>query len=100
MAYTLFVMPQAWQEMKALPGTMRQRVKREVDQLRENPQPSQSKQLQMAASGVVLYRVRLDRWRLVYAVNETEQQIQVLAVRKRPPYNYDDLDELLEQLDP
>lgn len=98
MAYTVFVMPQAWQEMNALPGNMRQRVRREVDRLRNNPKPAQSKQLEVAISGVVLYRVRLDRWRLVYAVNEAAQQIQVLAVRKRPPYNYDDLDELLKRL--
>jgi len=85
--------------MRALPGAMRQRIKREVDELGSTPYPSQSKRLRLTASGVALYRVRLDRWRLVYAVHETEEQIQVLTVRKRPPYNYDDLDQLLEQLD-
>lgn len=99
MTYTVFVTPQAWQEMKALPGNMRQRVKREIDGLSNNPTPGQSKQLQIGTSGLLLYRVRLDRWRVVYAVDETAQQIQVLAVRKRPPYNYDDLDELLERLE-
>jgi mRNA interferase RelE/StbE len=98
MAYAIYVVPQAWQEMKRLPGNMRQRVKREVDRLRTNPRPPNSKQLDVAASEVTLHRVRLDRWRLVYSVDEDERQIHVLAVRKRPPYNYGDLDELLVKI--
>jgi mRNA interferase RelE/StbE len=31
----------------------------------------------------------------VYAVTETGKTIDVLAVRKRPPYDYGDLDQLL-----
>lgn len=98
MAYAVLVTPQAWQEMKRLPGNMRQRIKREVDGLRDDPMPPKSKQLDVAVSSAKLYRVRLDRWRLVYAVDEGEQQIQVLAVRKRPPYNYGDLADLLTQI--
>ena len=98
MEYAVFVIPQAWHEMKTLPGNLRQRVKREVDGLRDNPRPAQSKQLEVTTTGVVLYRVRLDRWQLVYSINEAAQQIQVLAIRKRPPYNYDDLDELLARM--
>lgn len=98
MAYTVFVIPQAWQEMKELPGNMRQRVKREVDQLRDDPRPARSQQLTVETTGVVLCRVRLDRWRLVYAISEDTNQIFVLAIRKRPPYNYDDLNHLLKKI--
>lgn len=98
MAYTVFVIPQAWQEMKALPGNMRQWVKREVDLLRDNPRPGRSKQLTVETSDVMLFRLRLDRWRLVYAISKDSRQIYVLAVRKRPPYNYDDLADLLTQV--
>jgi len=31
----------------------------------------------------------------VYAVTEADKTIDVLAVRKRPPYDYGDLDQLL-----
>lgn len=95
MSHAVFVTPQAWHEMKTLPGNVRQRVKREVDGLRSNPRPPQSKQLAVAVTGVSLFRVRLDRWRLIYALNDDEKQVYVLAIRKRPPYTYDDLDELL-----
>jgi mRNA interferase RelE/StbE len=34
----------------------------------------------------------------VYAVTEAERAVDVLAVRKRPPYDYGDLEELLEKV--
>lgn len=40
-------------------------------------------------------RLRLDNWRIVYAVIETDVQVvAVVAVRRRPPYDYGDLPEL------
>lgn len=92
--YKVYVTPQAWSEMKSLPGYMRQRVKRAVDGLSGDPRPAQSKELAVE-SGRELRRLRLDRWRIVYAVMEDEKWVDVLAVRKRPPYDYGDLGELL-----
>ena len=40
-------------------------------------------------------RLRIDSWRVLYAIDEEWEIITVLAVRKRPPYNYDDLRDLL-----
>jgi len=34
----------------------------------------------------------------VYAITETEHMIDVLAVRKRPPYDYGDLEGLLDDV--
>ena len=42
-----------------------------------------------------LRRIRLERWRIVYAITESDQAIDVLTVRKRPPYDYGDLERLL-----
>jgi mRNA interferase RelE/StbE len=92
--YEVYVTPQAWQEMYSLPGYIRQRVKRVVDELSQNPRPAKSKELD-AKYGRELRRLRLDRWRIVYAVTEDEKWVDVLAVRKRPPYDYGDLEELL-----
>ena len=41
-------------------------------------------------------RLRLDRWRIVYAITEADEVVDVLAVRKRPPYDYGDLESLLK----
>jgi len=40
----------------------------------------------------------LDQWRLLYAVSQEEEIIDILAVRKRPPYDYGDLSTLLEEI--
>lgn len=43
-------------------------------------------------------RIKLDNWRVVYAVNEIWQEVGVLTIQKRPPYDYEDLDQLLSEL--
>jgi mRNA interferase RelE/StbE len=48
--------------------------------------------------GVEFYRLRMDRWRILYAVNEEKGWIWVLAIRRRPPYDYTDLSELSRKL--
>lgn len=92
--YTVYVTPRALREIKNLPGNVRQRVRRAVGAFADNPRPAGSKKLE--ASEFNLYRLRLDTWRIVYAVNEGESIVDVLAVRKRPPYDYGDLTRLVE----
>jgi mRNA interferase RelE/StbE len=43
-------------------------------------------------------RLRLDKWRVVYAITEEDKAVDVLAVRKRPPYDYSDLEKLLANM--
>ena len=95
--YTVYVTPRAWSEIKDLPGNMRQRVKRAIGELGNNPRPATSKALDIPDFEIDLYRLRLDRWRIVYAITEAESAIDILTVRKRPPYDYGDLTELLAE---
>jgi mRNA interferase RelE/StbE len=90
------VHPQAWQEIKELPGNMPQRVRQTTDGLQAEPRPSQCKRLDTPDPALELRRIRLDRWRIVYAISEDEKLIDILAVRKRPPYDYGDLEQLLQ----
>ena len=46
-----------------------------------------------------LWRLRLDAWRVVYLVDQEWDQVYVLAARKRPPYQYEDLASLLTEVD-
>lgn len=94
--YRVYITPAAWREVKHLPGNMRQRVRKAVDGLRENPRPSRSKPLQVSGIAAEVRRIRMDRWRIVYAIVEEDQAVDVLAVRKRPPYDYGDLESLLK----
>jgi mRNA interferase RelE/StbE len=92
----VYVTPAAWKEIKSLPGRMRQRMRKAVDALAENPRPAKSKALEVPDLPCEIRRLRMDRWRLVYAITEADEVVDVLAVRKRPPYDYGDLEGLLK----
>ena|SRR2546425_1003686 len=94
-AYRIYVLPTAFREAKALPGNMRQRVKRAIAALADEPRPPESKPLGVTGLPAELRRLLLDQWRIVYPIDESERTIDVLAVRKRPPYDYGDLQGLI-----
>ena len=96
--YEVYVTPQAFAEIRRLPAHVRQRVRRAVSALADDPRPPGSQRLDAPEPAREVRRLRLDRWRLVYAITEAEQAVDVLAVRKRPPYDYRDLETLLAEL--
>jgi len=89
--YTVYVTPAAWREIKDLPGHMRQRVRRAVD-------PLASKALHLPDLDYDVWRLQPDKWRIVYAIGEAAKAVDVLAARKRPPYDYGDLGRLLARV--
>ena len=100
-AYTVYVTAEALAVVKRLPGKVRQRVKRSIDDIENEPRPHDSKQLEfpdperLPGRGIEVRRLRVDKWRVLYTIREDEKVIDVLAIRKRPPYDYGDLQELL-----
>lgn len=97
--YTVYVTPSAWREIKDLPGHMRQQIKRAIDALADNPHLPASKALIIPEElKYEVRRFRLDKWRVVYAVTEEDKAVDVLTVRKRPPYDYSDLEKLLADM--
>ena len=97
--YRIYVTQEVLAEIKELPGNVRQRVRSSIRGLATDPHPNQSKQLQFDVPDRQLFRIRLDNWRIVYAIGESEHVIDILAIRKRPPYDYGDLSRLLEELE-
>jgi mRNA-degrading endonuclease RelE of RelBE toxin-antitoxin system len=93
--YTVYVVPQAWNELQVLPGHVPQRIRRAISALADTPRPNNSKALTLLDITVEVRRIRLDRWRIIYIVTDQEQAIDVVAVRKRPPYDYGDIAQLL-----
>ncbi len=99
--YKVWLRPAVHTSRKQLPGYVRQRIRRILDDLGQNPYPAKSQSLELPASAPIEWavrRIRLDNWRIVYAVNETWQEIGVLTIQKRPPYDYEDLELLLSEL--
>ncbi len=96
--YQVYVTPGASKEIRELPGNVRQRVKRVVTGFAIDPRPAGSKRLDVPDVAYELYRLRIENWRIVYAVTDVDGIVDVLAVRKRPPYDYGDLGELLRRM--
>ena len=91
-------------EIRRLPGNFRQRVVRALQALQKQPRPSDSEPLDLEKiaieipTGLEPRRIRMENWRIVYVIEDEDLCVSVLAIRKRPPYQYDDLDELLASL--
>lgn len=100
--YSLFIEPEVHAARRSLPGHIRQRVHRLISDFASTPRPANSRKLTTQSlslpAEVEIYRVRLDKWRIVYAVNDSEAWVWVLAIHRRPPYDYADLPELIQKL--
>ena len=100
-SYQVKVTNQVRKEIRRLPGNVRQRAIHTLRALEQEPRPHNSRPLDAAKAGIVLEpgaelcRIRIASWRIVYLVEEEWKLISVLAIRKRPPYQYNDLDGLL-----
>jgi mRNA-degrading endonuclease RelE of RelBE toxin-antitoxin system len=100
-SYRVVVTDAARREIRRAPGGMRQRIMRLLRDLEQEPRPSESRVLDTPKAavslkpGTELRRIRLAAWRVVCLLDEGANVVTVLAVRKRPPYQYDDLAELL-----
>jgi mRNA-degrading endonuclease RelE of RelBE toxin-antitoxin system len=90
-----YLSPEALADLKRVPGNLRRRVIITIDALEENPRPARSKRLEIEGESREIRRLRLDKWRVIYLV--LEEQTFILAIRKRPPYDYDDVKNLIEE---
>jgi mRNA interferase RelE/StbE len=101
-SYKVEIMEDARLEIRSMPGNFRQRILRELQSLQKNPRPHHSKTLNTTKidkhldAGMEAVRLRVENWRVIYVIEQNRELITVLTVRKRPPYNYGDLDRLLE----
>ncbi len=97
--YSIWIEDSAKAELLSLPGNMRQRVRRAISALADEPRPHNSRALTPPDDvALELRRVRLDQWRIVYVIDEEESSVGVYAIRRRPPYSYEDLAPLLADL--
>jgi mRNA interferase RelE/StbE len=100
--YELLIEPAAYRQRTRLPGHVRQRIRRAIDGLAQHPRPHDSRALDTTGldvpAGVEIRRIRMGQWRLIYAVSDVEKWVWVWGVRKRPPYDYDDLAEMIRSL--
>jgi mRNA interferase RelE/StbE len=100
MSYHLWIKDEVKPEIKRLPGHIRQRIRRAILDLSSDPRPHYSREMEPPAElELELRRIRLEQWRVIYVVDEEWSEVGVLAVRKRPPYDYKDLPDLLQGIE-
>ena len=73
--YTVYITPDTFKDIKKLPGNIRQRIRKAIRDLADNPRPPQSKMLHVRDLEPELWRLRLDNWRIVYGITETDRVV-------------------------
>lgn len=100
--FQLWLEPEVHKTRETLPGHVRQQIKLALENLAQQPRPPRSRKLVIndmdLPAEVEVRRLRLGKWRILYAVNDTEGWVWVLAIRQRPPYQYEDLLDVIEKL--
>src|SRR5262245_34985398 len=99
MSYRLWIKNEAKSEINQLPGYVRQRIRRTIEDLVSVPRPHSSGEMKSPEEvEVEVRRIRLEQWRVIYIIDEEWSEIGILSIRKRSPYNYEDLSILLQAL--
>ena len=99
MRYRVWIANDAKAEIKRLPGHMRQQIHQSIRDLSLDPHPHDSKPMRSPVNiEVEVRRLRLDNWHVIYVVDASAEEVGVLAIRKRPPYDYNDLPDLLADI--
>ena len=78
--YRLSISDVAEREMRRLPGTVKQRIRRMVNSLASNPYPPETKELRGRPGR---YRIRLDKWRIIYRVDDDAVLVEIMRVRRK-----------------
>lgn len=75
--YRLEIAKAVQRQIDALPGNYRQRIRAVIKALASNPRPSTAILLRQQHN---LYRIAIDHYRLVYAIEDEILQVEVLKV--------------------
>jgi mRNA interferase RelE/StbE len=89
--------PGAFDDFKRLPGNIRRLLILAIDDLEVNPRPHNSKQLLLTDETREIRRLRIDKWRIIYLVEENRPII--IGIRHRPPYDYSDIERLINNIE-
>ena len=80
MAYRVVLKPSADRELSKLPGDVQRRVAAKIAALADEPRPPGVEKL---AGGTDEYRVRVGRYRIVYAIEDDRLVVLVLRIADR-----------------
>jgi len=87
--YRLKLTSQAQRQLDKLPAEDLGRIVAAIQQLGDNPRPSGSKKLRGP-----IYRIRVEDWRIIYAVFDKDNLIIIGKIARRSKDTYDRMKEL------
>lgn len=79
MAYLVTLKRSAEKELSRLPGEIHDRIIERLIALQDNPRPQGTRKLR----GREGYRIRIGDYRVLYVVDDSEQQVEVFSVAHR-----------------
>ena len=70
--YDLSIDDPVYKKLKKLPGKVRQRIRRQIADLVNDPRPYNAKKTHVEDIDIQIevWRIRLDKWRIVYTIEE------------------------------
>ena len=89
MAYRVNLTSRVKRELDRVPSELFRKLDSEIWSLREHPRPTGCVKLKGP-----IYRIRVGRWRVIYAVFDRDQLVLILKVAQRTEQTYKDLPEL------
>jgi mRNA-degrading endonuclease RelE of RelBE toxin-antitoxin system len=87
----------AYTDLSRLPGNIRRQMIIAIDNLENKLRPHNSKRLSLQNENREIRRLRLGKWRIIYLI--VDKTPVIVGIRKRPPYDYSDLDLLTRELE-
>lgn len=70
----------ARRDLANLPGNYRRRLRRTIEALADQPTPPGAKELRGRPGR---YRIRMERWRLIYRIDVADGVVLILRVRRK-----------------
>lgn len=89
MPYRLSLSREVYRTINRLPGNVRQRIRRVIAGLAENPRPDSAKA--MEADLESYYRIRVNDYRIIYTIDDDVVLVEIIRVVRRTPRTYEDL---------
>ena len=86
MRYRLRILRDAKRSLHSMPTRLAQQAGEAILDLAEDPYPPDLEPLGRELEG--RYRIRVNGWRIIYLVDETDGVVAVLAVRQRDQRTY------------
>jgi mRNA-degrading endonuclease RelE of RelBE toxin-antitoxin system len=81
--YNVWLEAEVYSARELLPGNVRQRVKKLLANLAEQPKPTFSQSIDITGLdvpvGIDIRRIRLEHWRVIYAVQDAERWVWVVV---------------------